>query len=61
MKILRLALMATLALAACSPGGAPPLPPDCPRQTDKKPPIDGGIGGTGNQDACRSGDAPPEE
>lgn len=48
MRVLVLIAMA-LALSACA--GPPPQRPDC-AQTVHKPPKDGGIGGTGNEDRC---------
>ena len=61
MTRLFLILLAALTLTACASQHEPPLPPDCPQKTDKKPPIDGGIGGTGNHEECRSGELGVEE
>ena len=59
MKILPLIVLAALALAACAPDHHPD-PPECKRNQDKLP-IDGGIGGTGNQDPCKSATPPDDE
>ena len=47
-----LLILAALALAACAAAPKPPDPdrPDCAQPT-QKPPLDGGIGGTGRGEA----------